>query len=239
MAIFSFEKLDSTNLYLKQNFEKYNNFDIILAHAQTGGYGRFKREWIDLGKENIFMSICLKFDKFTDNLLSISQYAALILAETFDKYSVTPIIKWPNDILVNSRKIAGILAESVFENSKFIGIVLGLGINLHANKNDFSAINQSATALDIEYGKKVDKLAFIEDYMNLFEAKYSNFINFGFSFYKHDYVSYLNSIDKVVTITNNENTITGVVKGVSDNGMLLLCIDNIIKEISAGDISFI
>ena len=119
MAIYNFNKLNSTNLHLKQNFNNYKKFDIILAEHQSNGYGRFKRQWLDLGGENIFMSMCLKLDGFNENIVGITQFTALILAKTFEIYGIQPTIKWPNDIHVNGRKISGILAESVIKNSKF------------------------------------------------------------------------------------------------------------------------
>ena len=84
--------MDSTNSYLKQNFDEYSNFDIILAHRQNAGYGRFKRNWVDLGMNNIFMSVCLKSGLFNENFTAIAQYTALILAKTFQYYSIKKLL---------------------------------------------------------------------------------------------------------------------------------------------------
>lgn len=238
MALYSFDTLNSTNLFLKQNFADYSNFDIISADRQTDGYGRFKRKWCDLGSDNIFMSICLKFSEFNENVVSISQYAALILAKVFKEYSLTPVIKWPNDILINSKKISGILAESVFDKSKFRGIVLGLGVNLHSDNDNFSSVSQKATAFDIEAGNKIGKFEFINKFMEYFKSGYFEYLEHGFGFYKTEYLSYLASMGKRVEIINGEELISGVVTGINDFGMLILDIDGKIKEISSGDISF-
>ena len=237
MAVFSFDKLNSTNSYLKQNFSDFANFDVISAEEQTDGYGRFKRKWYDLGKDNIFMSICLKFDKFNENIVSISQYTALILAKTFESYDSNPSIKWPNDVLISSKKISGILAETVFRNSEFSGIVLGLGINLNADNDDLSFINQKATALNLEIGKRIDKTEFINKFMTYFKSGYSDYLKHGFNLYKDEYILRLNSFEKQVTVTTNNHPITGIVKGINNYGMLILDINGKIEEISAGDIS--
>lgn len=238
MAIYKFNKLNSTNLHLKQNFNNYKKFDIILAEHQSNGYGRFKRQWLDLGGENIFMSICLKLDGFNENIVGITQFTALILAKTFEIYGIQPTIKWPNDIHVNGRKISGILAESVIKNSKFEGIVLGLGININSDEKMFDSVSQKVTSLSTEISKKINKDEFIENLVQKFEADYEKLLDNGFSIFKNEYISYLNCIDKEISVKNYDKTFTGIARNVSDNGLLILETNGELKEISAGDIEY-
>lgn len=238
MAIYKFNKLNSTNLHLKQNFNNYKNFDIILAEHQSNGYGRFKRQWLDLGGENIFMSMCLKLDGFNENIVGITQFTALILAKTFEIYGIQPTIKWPNDIHVNGRKISGILAESVIKNSKLEGIVLGLGININSDEKLFDSVSQKVTSLSTELSKKINKDEFIENLVQKFEADYEKLLDNGFSIFKNEYISYLNCIDKEISVKNYDKTFTGIARNVSDNGLLILETNGELKEISAGDIEY-
>ena len=238
MAIYTFKSINSTNLHLKQNFNNYKNFDVISADHQTNGYGRFKREWIDLGNENIFMSICLKFDDFNENILCITQYTALILAKTFEHFDLKPEIKWPNDILINKKKISGILAESVINNSKIAGIVLGIGINLNSNDNNFKNVNQKVTSLKHETQKDINKNEFINLFMGNFKNHYNDLLKQGFKIFKNDYISYLTCLEKEITIKNRENEYTGITKGITDNGLIILNINGTLQEISAGDIQY-
>lgn len=238
MAIYKFNKLNSTNLHLKQNFNNYKNFDIILAEHQSNGYGRFKRQWLDLGGENIFMSMCLKLDGFNENIVGITQFTALILAKTFEIYGIQPTIKWPNDIHVNGRKISGILAESVIKNSKLEGIVLGLGININSDEKLFDSVSQKVTSLSTEVSKKINKDEFIENLVQKFEADYEKFLDNGFLIFKNEYISYLNCIDKEISVKNYDKTFTGIARNVSDNGLLILETNGELKEISAGDIEY-
>lgn len=238
MAIYKFNKLNSTNLHLKQNFNNYKNFDIILAEHQSNGYGRFKRQWLDLGGENIFMSMCLKLDGFNENIVGITQFTALILAKTFEIYGIQPTIKWPNDIHVNGRKISGILAESVIKNSKFEGIVLGLGININSDEKLLDSVSQKVTSLSTEVSKKINKDEFIENLVQKFEADYEKLLDNGFSIFKNEYISYLNCIDKEISVKNYDKTFTGIARNVSDNGLLILETNGELKEISAGDIEY-
>ena len=238
MAIYKFNKLNSTNLHLKQNFNNYKKFDIILAEHQSNGYGRFKRQWLDLGGENIFMSMCLKLDGFNENIVGITQFTALILAKTFEIYGIQPTIKWPNDIHVNGRKISGILAESVIKNSKLEGIVLGLGININSDEKLFDYVSQKVTSLSTEVSKKINKDEFIENLVQKFEADYEKLLDNGFSIFKNEYISYLNCIDKEISVKNYDKTFTGIARNVSDNGLLILETNGELKEISAGDIEY-
>ena len=238
MAIYKFNKLNSTNLHLKQNFNNYKNFDIILAEHQSNGYGRFKRQWLDLGGENIFMSMCLKLDGFNENIVGITQFTALILAKTFEIYGIQPTIKWPNDIHVNGRKISGILAESVIKNSKLEGIVLGLGININSDEKLFDSVSQKVTSLSTELSKKINKDEFIENLVQKFEADYEKLLDNGFSIFKNEYISYLNCIDKEISVKNYDKTFTGIARNISDNGLLILETNGELKEISAGDIEY-
>lgn len=238
MAIYKFNKLNSTNLHLKQNFNNYKNFDIILAEHQSNGYGRFKRQWLDLGGENIFMSMCLKLDGFNENIVGITQFTALILAKTFEIYGIQPTIKWPNDIHVNGRKISGILAESVIKNSKLEGIVLGLGININSDEKLFDSVSQKVTSLSTEVSKKINKDEFIENLVQKFEADYEKLLDNGFSIFKNEYISYLNCIDKEISVKNYDKTFTGIARNISDNGLLILETNGELKEISAGDIEY-
>src|SRR5574344_439926 len=98
----------STNTFCKENSEKIEDKTIVYTFKQTSGRGRFNRTWVDLGSGNIFMSILLRPENVSI-LPNLTQFSALILAKTFEKYGVIPTIKWPNDILINGKKISGIL----------------------------------------------------------------------------------------------------------------------------------
>lgn len=237
MNIKFFKELPSTNLYMKSNFESFENFDVLICDKQNHGYGRFKRNWFDFGADNLFMSICIKSDIFHAYLASITQYACVILALTFEEYKVKPFIKWPNDILISEKKISGILAESVIKSSKFKGIVLGVGVNLNVDSFDGVCINQPVTALNIEVGNVIDKQEFLNLFVSLFEKYYDDFINLGFKSFKEYYLNHLFCLNKEVTVKVAEKYITGRATSVTDSGLLVLEQNGKIIELSTGDLS--
>lgn len=227
------EKIDSTNSYCKENIDSLHDKTIVYTSNQTNGRGRFDRVWIDLGTENIYMSLVLKPSKELLPVYSnLTQYTALKLAQTFEKYKLTPQIKWPNDILINDKKISGILAETVIKNNELKGLVIGIGINLNANENDFLKIDKEVTSLNLEIKKEVDKQEFLKSFSKTFFEDYETFLENGFFYIKKEYEKRVNFIGKEITIQNINQTITGIVDGISNSGAII--IDN--QEYLTGDI---
>ena len=127
------ENIDSTNLWVKCNIDKLLDKTIVYATSQTQGRGRLQRSWVDLGEGNLFMTLVLKpSEKFDETYANLTQYLSVTLCKVFEKYGVIPEIKWPNDVLINGKKIAGILSEASVRGSEFKGLALGIGVNLNA-----------------------------------------------------------------------------------------------------------
>lgn len=225
--------VNSTNLYSKEHINNIKNKTVIYTSKQTNGRGRFNRAWVDLGNENLFVSIVLKPSKDLKPVYSnLTQYTALKLAKTFETYDITPQIKWPNDILINGKKISGILAESVMSEGKLKGLVIGIGLNLNAKTEDFKQIDKEVTALNIETGKSIDKNIFLDELCQNFFNDYENFLKLGFISIKKEYESYANFIGKEVTIKNFATTVKGTAEKITDNGAIV--VDG--QEFLTGDI---
>lgn len=217
------DETESTNNYAKEHITEIEDKVIVYTSKQTRGRGRFDRTWVDLGSENIYMSIVLKpAEEMRRNFSNLTQYTALKLAETFEKYGVIPQIKWPNDILINNKKISGILAETVIKNNKLAGIIIGIGINLNANEEDFSKIDKPVTSLNIETNKKINKEEFLNDYICKFFDKYDEFLQKGFPYIKTDYEKYINFLGKEIIINNLNKTITGIAEEITNDGAIII-----------------
>ncbi|MCA9828026.1 MAG: biotin--[acetyl-CoA-carboxylase] ligase [Nitrosopumilus sp.] len=132
-----FDTIDSTqNQALKMALDPANDGAVIVASKQTGGKGRSGRKWVS-PKGGIWISVILhpKFDITVATLFPIA--SALALSIAIEKtFSVTPELKWPNDLTVNGKKIAGILVDASLESNKIESIVLGVGINFNVNVKD-------------------------------------------------------------------------------------------------------
>ena len=233
--IIKFGTLDSTNNYAKKNIEKFLDKTVISAEIQTMGHGRFQRKWISDVPENIYCSIILKPEN-KKHAANLTQYMCVVLCKTLEKYKINPEIKWANDILINSKKISGILCENV--NKK--GIILGVGINLNFEKETLEKITQPATALNIETGQKINKEEFQKKLLDHFFENYELFMQQGFTFIKIDYLQRTKFIGKKIYISSENNKKTEyIAKSINDDGSLLVT-DNQKKEIIlySGDLSF-
>lgn len=216
------ENIDSTNLWAKTNIEELEDKTIVFAGAQTQGRGRLQRKWVDLGKGNLFMSIVLRPDKNYEHYANLTQYLSVTLCKTLEEYGIKPEIKWPNDVLVNGKKIAGILAETSVKGTKFKGLVLGIGVNLNAQEKDFSKIDKKVTSLNLEVGETIDMVEFKNKLVTSFFKDYNQFLEEGFKFIKRDYLALANFLDKELCVALINETKTGVASGITDKGELIL-----------------
>ena len=132
-----FDSIDSTqNQALKMAHDPANNGAVIVASKQTGGRGRSGRQWIS-PKGGIWISIILqpKFDISITTLFPIA--SALALSIAIEKtFSITPELKWPNDLTLNGKKVAGMLVDVSLESNKIESLVLGVGINFNVNTKE-------------------------------------------------------------------------------------------------------
>lgn len=235
-----FQEIDSTNAYAIKNLAKLTDKEVVLSEIQTAGKGRLNREWVSDKKDNVYLSIALKPCENANNTLplpNITQYMSVILCKLLENYGVESQIKWPNDVLVRDKKIAGILSQVSIQGSTFKGFVLGIGVNLNLAQRDLDKINQPATALNLELGKPVDKKAFTEELLNNFFEHYETFLNTGFSLIKSDYINRSGFIGKRIAVNSLNSTSIGIAKEIMEDGSLLFINDDMQEKIiTTGDI---
>lgn len=238
MEFLYLDEVDSTNLYGKKNIDTLADKTVISAKRQLSGRGRLNRVWLDLGEGNLFVSVVLKPSlKFDEKFANLTQYLSVILCKTLEQYGLQPEIKWPNDVLINGKKVAGILSETVMKGQIFKGLVLGFGINISAGDRDVKQVTDKAvTSVSLELGKQVDGKLFLNDLLNLFFRDYNKFLESGFEFIKHDYIKRVNFLEKELCVKVFNDTKCGVAKGINDNGALILEKNNEKFVLTIGDI---
>lgn len=219
-----FDRIDSTNLYGKEHLAELEDKTVIFACRQTSGRGRLARSWIDLGGDNLFLSFVLKpSERFADIYSNLSQYLSVILCRLLEKYNVMPEIKWPNDVLVNGGKIAGILAETVMKGNEFKGLVLGVGVNLNVDNGALELVtDKKVTALNLEAGHAVECNAFRKNLCDMFFNDYEKFLSEGFSSIEDYYSEHSCFLNSEITVKVFNKEVKGIAKGLTKNGELLL-----------------
>ena len=238
MELITLEEVDSTNNYAKKNLKNFSDKTVIRALRQISGRGRLNRRWVDLGENNLFLSVVLKpSETFSSVYTNLTQYLSVILCQLFEEYGLHPEIKWPNDVLINGKKIAGILCETIMQGAALKGLVLGVGINLNSTSSELVSIpGNAATSVNLEIDREVNPDNFLDKFLKLFFKNYDEFLEKGFEFIKSDYLSRACFLNKQIQVEVLNETKYGIAKFVNDSGELVLYNNGKEFTLNIGDI---
>ncbi len=147
-----FATIDSTNNWTKRNTSllNQNHISVITADQQTKGYGRFKRNWIS-PPGNIYVTLFFTLPLDYPYLINLGQILVLACNHTLENKGFYTQLKWPNDLLLENKKVAGTLVEAI--RSEKLEIVLGMGLNVNMHEETLKEIDQNATSLMFSSGK--------------------------------------------------------------------------------------
>ena len=229
-----FPTIDSTNTYLKEHYLELDSFSIVRSDYQTSGHGRENRTWYSPNGDNLLFSILIKDHKLIECGGLLSLVAACSLCESISKYSrnkLHPLIKWPNDIYIDDKKVCGILLEGNVPNYIIIGI--GININQKVFSDEYRVAPTSLSLLlnedvDFENIKNIIYQDLVSGLTNVDKLK-NEFLKY---YREHNYLK-----GKSVEITVNHKMIKGLVKDI-DQSFNLIIIDENNNEhiISSGEI---
>jgi BirA family biotin operon repressor/biotin-[acetyl-CoA-carboxylase] ligase len=234
-----FDELDSTNRHACLRLRELADGDVIQAGVQTAGRGRWNRRWISDVPGNLCLSLVLKpaGPPASLPLASLSQLLALSTCRTLEAQNVQPTLKWPNDIQVAGKKIAGILAETVVEGSAFLGLVLGIGVNLNLTRERLAMIDQPATALNLEQGRTVNANAFRDGLLAEFFSRYDEFLAAGFPLIRDEYLKRCSFLGREIELRNPQGSRRGIALDVTATGELQFQLaDGTIQNVALGEI---
>lgn len=226
--IINFPTLSSTNKYLKENYKKYDEFVVVTTDNQTNGKGRMDRVW-NSSKDDLIFSILLKpkFDSSKIPLISLIMGASL--CNVINKYQNCSI-KWPNDIIINDKKIAGILVEAI-SSYEIDAVIIGIGINVNSEKFPSDLIIK-ASSLKLETNKLINKEILLDEILKEFSRLYFLFIDNDYEFLnivkENNYLK-----NKNVYINDKEVKVLDI----NNSGNLIILEDNTIKEIYYGEVT--
>lgn len=202
--------------------EGAKNGTIIVADEQTEGKGRMDRSWHSAKNKGIWMSMILRPEILPTQAPQITLLAASALAELMERtIGVTPQIKWPNDILINHKKTAGILTEMQSEQDQIRYIVLGIGINVNHDPDEMPEdIRSLATSLKIESNQKWNIQTIIQEFLTIFEKEYDQFLATGFEQVKKKWERYGYKIGEVVPVQVGKELFDAKLIGIEADGAL-------------------
>lgn len=196
---------------------------IAIADEQTKGKGRMEREWHSAKEKGIWLSIIVRPAILPYFAPQLTLLTATVLAEVIHSYTNTnPLIKWPNDILINNKKTAGILTEMQAEQDQIQYVVIGIGLNVNQTKDDLpKGIQSKATSLQIETGESWQIKDLIQKILITFENTYDSYMKNGFPEIKHKWESFGFKMGERISIKTLREQWEATFLGIAEDGALL------------------
>lgn len=232
------EEISSTNTFLMDKVNGYNsNGTVVLAEKQTMGKGRKGRVWFSAPESNLTFSILFTKDKLLLNNINIINFvASLAVAVSIENlYQLKTELKWPNDVLIDKKKTAGILIESTSQGNKIERLVVGIGINV--NQNSFQGqFNYPPTSIRNEMDKTVEREKLLAEVLNNFEVLLEKIKSNSNEILK-DWKSKCKMIGERISVMEKEVEKFGIFYDLDDEGFLLLKTKAGIEKIYFGDVS--
>jgi BirA family biotin operon repressor/biotin-[acetyl-CoA-carboxylase] ligase len=216
---------------------------VALADSQSGGKGRRGRVWSSPAGVNLYCSVVLRPDIMPHEAPQLTFLSAVAVAVAIEQTTkLIPEIKWPNDLLVSGKKVAGLLNEMSAETDGINFVILGIGVNLNMTAEQFpDDLRHPATSLFLESGVRVDRSHFASTMLNKLDRLYADFLVHGFEPVRAEWQQRCNANGRHVIVSDSGNErIGGLFIGIdTDGSMLLKSDDNKLHRITSGDVRVI
>lgn len=195
---------------------------LVIADEQTAGRGRLMREWHSSLGNGVWMSLILKPHLPPQKAPQFTLITAVAVVQAIEEVTeLQPQIKWPNDILINGKKVTGILTELQAESDKINSIIIGIGMNVNHSIEHFpDEIQSIATSLAIEQGAQLSRAKVVQTILERMESLYTLYMKEGFTPIKLLWESYAVSIGKRIRARTINGTIEGTALGITADGVL-------------------
>ncbi len=220
-----YKEIESTNTAaMRLAAEGAPEGTLILAEAQTKGRGRMGRTWYSPKGLNLYLSLILRPSCTARQAPWLGLAAAVAVSETIEKQvGLRARVKWPNDIEISSRKVAGILSELAVARECVESLILGIGVNLNMEAKDLPAeLSSIATSLKIEGGRTVERIRFLQELLATLEAWYGIFRKSSLEEIRKSYLARFDLLGQPVWVQQAGGRIQGRVMGLSPEGALRL-----------------
>ena len=238
--ILHFETVDSTMpIAHREAQEGAADGTVIVAEEQTSGKGRLARPWMSTAGKGIWMSVILKPDIPPHKAPQFTLIAAVSVCRAIREVSGTDArIKWPNDLLINGRKVTGILTELQADPDRVQAIIIGVGINVNQQPGDFpEELRSIATSVGHEAGQKIDRARLAAEVLRRLGEYSRLYLKEGFPPIKRMWEEDAVTIGRRVKAVTMRETLTGTAVGITDDGVLELRLDDgTVRGIYSADI---
>jgi BirA family transcriptional regulator, biotin operon repressor / biotin---[acetyl-CoA-carboxylase] ligase len=213
---------------------------VVLADTQSGGKGRMGRVWSSPPGVNLYCSIILRPAIMPYEAPQLTFLSAVAVARSIERISaIVPEIKWPNDVLIKGRKVAGLLNEMSAETDAVNFVILGIGLNLNMTAGQFpDDLRHPATSILLESGRPVGRSGFCAIMLNELDRLYADFRTHGFGPVREEWQRRCNAHGRELSISDGgSEVVRGMFAGIDGSGALLVSgADGAISKILSGDV---
>jgi len=233
------EETTSTNDLARVEAEKgAQNGTLYIAERQTNGKGRFKRKWVSPNGKGIWATLLLRPKLEVRYSTGYSVLCGVAICKAIKEVTgLNTQIKWPNDIVINGKKLCGILAEMGSKNGYIDWIAIGFGVNVNISEFE-NSIADKATSVSIEKGEDVSRLELLAKILEQFNILFDYYEKTkSLAFISKDYALMSCVINKNVEIIEGSSSKRGFVIGFDDEGALILKTENGLERIKYGEVS--
>jgi BirA family transcriptional regulator, biotin operon repressor / biotin---[acetyl-CoA-carboxylase] ligase len=238
--VLCYPQLASTNLTaMEQGEAGAAEGLVVLADQQTAGKGRLGRRWESPAEVNLYLSILLRPAMPPWEVPRLTFLSAVAAARALQQVAGLEVqVKWPNDLLVHGKKIAGLLNEMSAESDAVHHVVLGLGLNLNMTAEQFPAeLRYPATSVLLETGATVSRLEVVVSLLEQFDRLYGEFLEHGMEPVRQAWQELFAMRGRTVRVESGQGSRTGVVAGIDEDGALLLQLPSgELERVLAGDV---
>lgn len=236
--IYFFKKIPSTNIFAKQLVkDNIEEGTVVVADVQTHGRGRKKRSWYS-PTGGLWFSVILYPNIPTKRGMLITMASSISVAQAFKEISgINAEVKWPNDLLLNEKKVCGILTEIDAEIDKINYIVVGIGINVNNDIN--KGLKETAISLKQEAGSEISRVKLLRAILQHLDLNYNKLILGNFDSIREEWLSYSSIIGREIQVEDEKSVTTGKVIDIDDSGYIILKTDSGIIRIVSGDIKYL
>ena len=231
-----FDKLASTNATMREQFLQRKNLhsgSIIAAREQTAGRGRQDRKWLTAPDSNLCFSLFIRTEAELASVPSLTMAAALAVNDLLRSIGIRSAPKWPNDVLVGTRKICGILSERIEPE----GMIVGIGLNVNMSTEEAETIDRPATSILIESNRASEISQTLEALLPHLEYWIGEWETGGFSNLRETWTEQAGPVGKPLTVHDGTLKKSGTLAGFGDHGELLLQTATGLETIWSGDVS--
>ncbi|MGP1929612.1 MAG: bifunctional biotin--[acetyl-CoA-carboxylase] ligase/biotin operon repressor BirA [Arsenophonus sp. ER-BJ3-MAG3] len=215
--------INSTNQYLLECIDQLNSGDVCIAEYQTAGRGRRGRYWFSPFGCNLYLSLYWYLEQGPDSVMGLSLVIAIVIAENLNKINGSNIkVKWPNDLYLNGKKLAGILIEMIVKNEKETNIVIGIGLNIAMNYN-YKTYNINQKWINLEYVDiKIERNIIVSQIILALRRELVKFEKYGIAPFINRWLTLDIFLNKKVKLHIGNHFQVGIVKGINEQGAILL-----------------